>query len=389
MKSEMKHWRAAILLLVVCAALALRALLQPAPVGSSVAAIEVGDALGSASSAGYARAYAPRSFVFPADHAAHPDFRNEWWYFTGNLRDPAGRAFGYQLTLFRIAIAPGAPAEDSAWRTHTVYMGHFAISDLGAARHLGFERYSRAALGLAGSTTTPLAIWLEDWRIEAGDGANPRWHLQAAAKDVTLQLTLEPVRAIVLQGDDGLSRKSAEPGNASYYYSVPRLTTQGTLTLDGQRFAVSGQSWLDREWSTSALGSGQSGWDWFALQFDDGRELMYYRLRRSDGGSDPLSAGTLSSAAGILRHLHSTDLTLEARGEWRSPYSGLRYPAGWHLAVPAAGIDVQVVPKLAEQEMRLSVHYWEGAVSVTDAQGRRLGEGYLEMTQDGPAVRTR
>lgn len=355
-------------------------------------ATAVSAALGGGSDGAWARAYAPRPFTFPADHGAHADFRNEWWYVTGHLRAADGRRFGYQFTLFRIGLHPGPLPADSAWRAQQWYLGHFAISALDGGRHQARERYSRAALDLAGATREPLAIWLEDWRLDGGPDAGFPMRLRARDGGLSLDLQLTPLAPVVLQGEDGLSRKSSEPGNASYYYSFPRLASRGTLSLDGRNpaLAVEGTSWLDREWSTSALGPGQSGWDWFALQLADGRNLMLYRLRRSDGTTDPHSAGTLSDATGRTTRLTASGFTLTPEGRWTSPDGAAHYPAGWRLDIPSLGLKLRVRPQLADQEMRLSVRYWEGAVAVDghDAQGPVHGEGYLEMTryEDGPAV---
>ncbi len=353
------------------------------PSSEPTGAVAVSAALGGDDNAGYERAYQPRPFEFPADHGPHPAFRNEWWYVTGHLADAAGRWFGYQLTLFRIALSPTAPAADSVWRTNQVYMGHFALTDVAGNRHHHFERFSRGALGLAGAQATPFRVWLEDWALTGAETALFPLRIHAQEGEITLDLTLDAGKSVVLQGDRGLSQKSAEPGNASYYYSHTRMPTQGTVGVAGQRFTVSGASWLDREWSTSALGPEQSGWDWFALQLDDGRELMFYRLRRKDGGMDPFSTGALVAADGQTRRLRANDVELQPLGEWVSPHTRDRYPAGWRLRWPAEKLDLTITPKVADQEMRLTVRYWEGAVAVSGQAGERTvsGQGYLEMTQ--------
>lgn len=356
-----------------------------AEVTPSTTAMTVGSALGgdNTDTAGYDRAYQPRPFVFPADHGAHPSFRNEWWYVTGNLMDATGRPFGYQLTLFRIALAPTPPLTDSAWRTQQIYMGHFALTDVQGKKHHAFERFSREAIGLAGAQLKPLRVWLDDWALSGTDHDLFPLRVHARQDAVALDLTLNPLKPIVLQGDQGLSQKSAEPGNASYYYSYTRLSTQGTVQVGENTFQVTGASWLDREWSTSALGPDQSGWDWFALQLDDGRELMLYRMRRKDGGTDRFSRGMLITAAGQARTLSWNEVDLQPTGEWSSPTTGDRYPAGWRLRLPAEDLDLTITPKVADQEMRLTVHYWEGAVAVDGRFGdqRLSGQGYLEMTR--------
>src|SRR5204863_2426117 len=240
--------------------------------------------------AGFTRALAPRALSFPSDHGPHPEFRTEWWYYTGNLRTAAGRHFGFQLTFFRIALAPGAVVRASAWATRQLYFAHFAVSDVAGARFHAFRRGSREALGLAGASASPFRVWIEDWSAE-GDGSSAR--LRASGGDVALDLELSAAKPIVAQGDRGLSRKGPEPGNASFYYSLTRMPARGIVRLGREILEVSGEAWMDREWSTSALAPGVQGWDWFALQLDDGRELMFYLLRRRDGGVDPFSAGTL------------------------------------------------------------------------------------------------
>jgi len=353
--------------------------------------ITVGSALGGGDHAGYQRADQPRPFHFPADHGPHPEFRNEWWYVTGNLADATGRQFGYQLTLFRIALSPDQPVMDSAWRTNQVYMGHFALTDVSGEKHHGFERFSRGAAGLAGAQATPFRVWLEDWELSGTEADAFPLRLRVREGDIALDLTLQAGKPVVLQGDRGLSQKSAEPGNASYYYSHTRLPTRGTVDLNGQTFTVQGSSWLDREWSTSALGPEQSGWDWFALQLDDGRDLMFYRLRRKDGGMDSFSKGVLVDAGGQTRLLRGNAVDLQPLGEWTSPQSGDRYPAAWRLRLPGEGLDLTVTPKVANQEMRLTVRYWEGAVAVSGRAGEDNihGQGYLEMTRYEPVASIR
>ena len=371
------------LLLAVALVVAMTAYLfwpRPNPIES----IAVRSALGAGDdNTGYQRAYQPRPFEFPADHGPHSDFRNEWWYVTGNLVDAAGRQFGYQLTLFRIALAPTTPVEDSAWRTNQIYMGHFALTDVQGKQHHAFERFSRGAVGLAGAQAAPFRVWLEDWALTGTESDAFPMRVRAREGNVEIDLSLNTAKPVVLQGDRGLSQKSAEPGNASYYYSYTRLPTRGTVRVGETTFAVEGASWLDREWSTSALGSEQSGWDWFALQLDDGRDLMFYRLRRKDGGTDPHSKGVLVAADGRTRLLGWSEVTLQPLGEWVSPKTGDRYPARWRLRLPAENLDLTVTPKVADQEMRLTVRYWEGAVAVNGRAGERKtgGQGYLEMTR--------
>jgi predicted secreted hydrolase len=356
---------------------------DPQPSGTAPLALE--SVLGDSDTRGYARARVVRPFRFPQDHGPHPAFRSEWWYFTGNLEDINGRRFGYQWTVFRFALQPEIGERASAWAARQVYMGHFTVTDVERTRFHSFERLTREALGLAGAQAAPFRVWIEDWSV-ATDESSGGWRLQAAAPAAAIDLKLAPLKPVVLQGDRGLSRKSATPGNASYYYSVPRLATRGTLTLGGQVFQVHGSSWLDREWSTSALDADQAGWDWFGLQLADDTELMFYQLRRRDGGVDPHSGGSFVDAQGNPQPLAADEVELTALETWDSPHGG-RYPARWRLRVASLALELEISPLLADQELDLSVRYWEGAVRIT---GRRAGQpvsgyGYAELTGYTPA----
>lgn len=361
-------------------------LLQTPRIAEQGNVVSVSEALGGAPGKGFIRAAVPRRFTFPGDHGPHPGFRTEWWYFTGNLQTGRGQRFGYQLTFFRVALAPEPVVRSSPWGANEIFMAHFAVTDLDGKRFYHAERFSRAALGLAGAGGRPLAVRLEDWSVRE-TSAQP-WSMELLARDgdLAVDFRLRSIKAVVLNGDGGLSRKGGDPGNASYYYSIPRLATTGTIRFGAESFSVSGLSWLDREWSTSALEADQVGWDWFALQLDDGRDLMFYRLRRRDGTADPFSSGTLVAADGTSRHLARDDVHLAIADWWTSPASGSRYPSRWRLQVPAAGLDLEIVPLLAEQELLTSVRYWEGAVAVRGISPEAAGgSGYLEMTGYGAA----
>src|SRR5262249_50888151 len=224
------------------------------------------------------------------------------------------------------------------------------------------------ALGLAGAQGEPFRVWIGDWSADAVDGQAPPMRLRAMRDDVAIDLILQEGRPPVLQGDRGLSRKSAEPGNASYYYSLPRMPATGTVRLGNERLAVTGAAWMDREWSTSALGRDQIGWDWLALQLADGRDIMLYQLRRTDGSADPASSGTVSGPTGEPRPLRLGDASLTVLDHWRSPRSGALYPSRWRLRIPSEGLDLEITPLLADQELDVSFRYWEGAVSVSGSQ---------------------
>ena len=352
--------------------------------------------------AGFARALSPRAFSFPADHGPHPEFRTEWWYYTGNLQTVSGRRFGFQLTVFREALAPHPAPRASAWAASQVYLAHFALSDIEGRRFHSFERTSRGALGLAGAQATPFRTWVETWSATGpplgtgATGAASATPMRLVAQEgdgedaAAIDLTLDQGKPPVLQGDRGLSRKGAEPGQASYYYSLTRMPARGTVRAGGETFPVAGLAWMDREWSTSSLGRDQVGWDWLALQLGDGRELMLYRLRRRDGSADPASQGTLVLPDGSSRPLPWSAVRLSSSDTWTSPRSGARYPARWRLAIPSEGLDLDVRPYVADQELDTSFRYWEGAVGVSGtASGRPIsGSGYVELTGYGEEAAT-
>lgn len=368
----------------------------PAERGAPRAALSVPDAMSAGGAEGYERASEPRTFSFPADHGPHPGFRTEWWYFTGNLEADGARRLGYQLTLFRNALAPpgdGVGERPSAWATRQAWLAHFAVTDAGTGSFRSADRAARGALRLAGAEVTAagLRARVEDWSVEpvAGDrrageagGGLGTLRLRAARDGAAIDLVVTPLGPPVLHGDRGLSRKGGEPGNASYYYSIPRLATAGTVWLDGEGMHVDGLSWLDREWSTSALGDDQVGWDWFSLQLSDGRDLMLFRLRRRDGEADPASSGTLVEPSGEVRHLPAGAAGVEVLDRWRSPRSGALYPSAWRIRVPEAALDLTVEPLVADQELDVGFRYWEGAVELIGTSAGRTvtGRGYAELT---------
>jgi predicted secreted hydrolase len=323
-------------------------------------------------------------FRFPADHASHPEYRIEWWYYTGNVDTATGRRFGYQVTFFRVGIV-AAPRSASAWAVRDVFMTHVAISDPVGRRYRFAERLNRSGPGLAGARTDRYEVWNDDWSAQL-DAAG-RHVLKTATTGVAVDLVLEPGKPPAINGRDGISQKGATPGNASHYYSLTRMPTAGSLSIDGERYEVTGTSWMDHEFGTSFLEAGQQGWDWFALHLDDGTDLMLYRLRREDGSRDPHSSGTLVRPDGRAVALVAADFTLQPAGpEFRSPASGARYPVAWRLAVPREGLSLTVSTPLADQELRTGrstgLAYWEGLVDVSGTGAGRpvRGRGYLEMT---------
>ncbi|MGE0467979.1 MAG: lipocalin-like domain-containing protein [Nitrospira sp.] len=326
-------------------------------------------------------------YNFPKDHGSHPSYRTEWWYYTGHLRSKTGRSFGFELTFFR----RGVPPEDiktlpSKWSIKHIYLAHFAVTDITGKQFHFSEKLSREGLGKAGADESRLRVWIDDWRAEAS--TDPSGNHTLAARDQThaLALTLEPAKPPVAHGSDGISRKGGDKGQASHYYSFTRLKTTGSLTINGERFEVSGFSWMDHEFGSSDLGADQVGWDWFSIQLEDNTELMLYRMRRKDGSSDLASSGTVVSTDGRTRHLEVTDFEIESTATWTSSESKATYPSRWQLRFPALDLVLDVIPLFADQELRTSrstkVSYWEGAVAVTGTkQGRPIkGQGYVELT---------
>ena len=329
---------------------------------------------------GFARAIAPRDWQFPRDHGSHPDFQTEWWYYTGNLAAPDGRRFGFQFTIFRRAISPLAFASDSEFRTNDIYLAHFTISDIAAQAFYHDLRYARGAAGLAGATSDPdYRVWLEDWTISGENPAATETRITAQSTDFAIDLHLQQVKPPALQGDRGLSQKSAAIGNASYYYSLSRLLTDGTITIGTETYAVSGHTWMDHEFSTSALGPAAQGWDWFGLIFADDTELMVGQIRLTSGDIDPNFGGLLIYPDGSTRFLTASDIKITATNTWRSPHSEAVYPAAWTIDIAGAdGFRIQVTPLQADQELHSAdIVYWEGAVSIS---GDKTGYGYAELT---------
>lgn len=353
------------------------------------AAVRVGAALlllGAAclplGAAEYRRALPGYRYTFPRDHGAHPDFRTEWWYYTGHLAAGDGRRFGYQLTFFRSALEQQG-ANPSRWAARNLYLAHFAVSDVTGRRlHLA-ERLAREGLGEAGGEREGLKVWIGDWEAVA-EGAAHR--LRAREGSFAIDLRLEPAKPLVVHGRDGVSQKAEGPGHASHYYSFPRLKTAGTLVAEGRSLKVTGQSWMDHEFGSAQLREDQVGWDWFSLQLDNGFEVMLYLLRHGDGRADPHSSGTLVHPDGRAQHLRRDDFAVEVLERWKSPRSPGLYPIRWRIRVPRAALDVTVAPLFPDQELDTAkstrVIYWEGASRVEGTMAGKAvrGDAYVEMT---------
>ncbi len=317
-------------------------------------------------------------YAFPRDHFNHPDFRTEWWYYTGNLETPDGRPFGYELTFFRQAVSR-EEKESSPWVVQDVYLAHLALSDIQGSRFHHAERLNRAGPGIAGISFEDQLIWNGNWQVRwQGD----QQQLRAVAEDFSFSLDLDPAKPHVIHGENGISQKSAGAGEASHYIAFTRLRTSGEIRINGKKLAVTGNSWMDHEFfSHSMSGKDIQGWDWFSLQFNDDTELMLYQLRAPDGNPTPFSSGTLIDKQGRTRHLRLDEFTMIPGRRWKSPATDGSYPLEWKIRVPAAGIDLEIRAAMDQQELvsrnQYSPSYWEGAVSIS---GTRKGSGYLEMT---------
>jgi predicted secreted hydrolase len=331
-------------------------------------------------------------WAFPRDHWAHDGYRTEWWYFTGNLGD----RFAYQFTLFRIGVVTERPALASAWTAASFVLGHAALTDLKAKRHwfsealyreipllAGFGQFPDPRIGWSRAPAGTDGVWSLDWNGEGFD---------FAAKDDSegfgFRLSTRPKKSLVLQGPGGLSRKGENEEAASLYYSFTRLETLGEIALGDERFEVEGESWMDKEFSSSQLGESQVGWDWFSLRLDDGRELMLYMMRSESGAVD-YANGTLVDEKGEASYLDRSSFGVEVLDHWTSPSTSARYPSKWRIEV--AGLDIRVSAVVSDQENRSrlprGVFYWEGAVSVETADGKAIGRGFVEMTGYGKGNR--
>lgn len=355
----------------------------------------------SGQDSGFKQALQPSEFHFPRDHLAHQAYKTEWWYFSGNLSSgnmsPDNlqghdnvQKFAYQFTLFRFALLPDGRSQQGAsvWRSNNIYMAHIALTDINGEKFYQQERFSRDGLGLAGvgkKDDGSLQFWLNDWRVQslAAEQLFPL-KLHIKDKEFVLNLQLEPAKPFVLQGDKGLSQKSSQ--HASYYYSYTRLNSMGEIKIGNKTFQVSGNSWFDREWSTSSLAKNQQGWDWFALHLNDGSDLMLYQMRKKDGAKDSYSSGVVVDSQGKSKHLQASQFQITAIDFWQSPASGIRYPVSWLLLIPEKNIKLTVSAQLKQQEWSkaggFSFNYWEGSVAVngTIDQQPVSGSGYLEMT---------
>ncbi|ACD84495.1 Predicted secreted hydrolase [Methylacidiphilum infernorum V4] len=331
----------------------------------------------------------PWSWLFPRDHGSHPEFQTEWWYFTGNLYGPKEEPFGFQWTLFRQGVFGSPPLKISRWALRDVYFAHFALSDIQRKKFYAYEKADRGALGLAGATVGDMGGWIRGWELKSKksteSGSREKFHISAQEEAVAIDLELEAQKPPVLHGENGLSRKADQEGCASYYYSFSRLKTQGLIRVSNKTWKVLGTSWFDHEFTTHSLGKNEVGWDWFAIQLDTDEELMLYCLRTREGGFDLNSGGTWIGKKAI-RHLTLRDFKITPTSFWKSPHTAALYPAGWKVQLGDPEMEIEITPKMADQELVLNqlgfLAYWEGAVSVKGKKENNPihGEGYVELT---------
>lgn len=344
---------------------------------------------------GYDRALPGYDFEFPRDHFSHPSFQVEWWYYTGNVLTAEGRAFGYELTFFRLGVAEdrddetgGGSGKSTAWDLDDVYLAHFALSDIVNERFHKTERLNRAGPGLAGADLDQARIWNGNWEVRwlAPDSPLGMQRLRAISEDFSVDLELTPLKPPVIQGENGVSQKAEGVGRASHYVSFTRLSASGTIDLLGEEHEVEGLAWMDHEFSTESMGPEQAGWDWMSIQLDNGEELMLYRMRLKDGTADPASSGTFVDRQGKAIHLDWSEIEMTPGEPWLSPRTGGRYPQRWKVSLPRLQLELECRARFADQEVvsrrELSPTYWEGAVVYSGRRGNSdvSGLGYLEMT---------
>lgn len=345
--------------------------------------IEITSVLSSNEDNSFQKAIEKRMFAFPEDFYPKTDFRNEWWYFTGNLESKDGRQFGYQFTIFRNSLI-NKNIDSKKWESNEIYMCHFAISDIEQDKFYSYESLSRGLKPLAffDSMEKKINVEINYFKFDYNPSKKQtNFKIYSSAKGIELELSLESKKPIVLQGEDGLSQKSSARGNASYYFSITKLKTTGRIKIKDNEFYVTGYSWFDREWSTSSLDTNQVGWDWFSLQLNNNYELMFYALRERDGSFDEVSSGNIIHPDGSVEKLKIEQVKLTIQNYWTNP-DGIKYPAAWKFEIPDKNTILFITPLMNNQEHRLSFRYWEGTVSIKGKlKGSDVsGKGYVELT---------
>jgi predicted secreted hydrolase len=350
--------------------------------------------------AGKTDAPARRAPTFPRDHGSHPDTRIEWWYITGHARSGAGqdaRTWGFQLTFFRTRIADTQQLQ-SKFAARQLLFAHAALSDLSGRRFLHDQRIARQGFGVAEASESDLDVRLQDWRLVRRNGT---YQARIVAKDFALDLDFSPNGPVLLQGDQGWSRKGPQAQQASHYYSHPQLAVQGHVALNGQRLAVSGTggrdvdsgrftpvdgaAWLDHEWSDSLLDPDAVGWDWMGINLFDGSALTAFRIRNKNGATlwDGGSFRHPKLNDGIKPYVFAPgEAIFQAVRGWKSPRTQTTYPVEWLVRTPAENYVLRAVLDDQELDSRNSTGaiYWEGLCDLFDSQRQHVGRGYLEMT---------
>ncbi len=331
----------------------------------------------------YQLALPGRRLTFPADHYSHPDFKTEWWYYTGHLETESGKRYGYQVTFFRFGVRDRQNETQEQPLFSELYMAHFALSDIAAKKFTYRERINRGYGERAGAATDRYLVWNEDWKVE-GDARNHS--IEMKDRGTQLRLALKSQKPPVLHGKNGLSQKGEGEGRASYYYSLTRMQTEGELTIDGKKEKVRGLTWMDHEFGSNQLREDQVGWDWFSIQLDNDTEVMLYLIRRKDGSPDPYSSGTLVNGNGTTKHLALKDFRVEVLNRWKSPKSSATYPMKWKVTIPSEEVELEINPAFPDQELITNrstrVTYWEGAARINGTVRKQpvSGLGYVEMT---------
>jgi len=318
-----------------------------------------------------------RALQFPRDFGSHPDLHTEWWYITGHAKAAGGREFGFQVTFFRSRVEATQDMR-SAFAAKNLVFAHAAVTDLEGRVLLHDQRIARAGFGVAEASETDTAVRIRDWSLVREGGV---YVARIPAGEFMLDLRFTPTQPVLLQGNAGLSRKGPDESQASYYYSEPQLRAQGKLTLKGQPFEVDGAAWLDHEWSQALMHPEAVGWDWIGMNLDDGSALTAFHLRRADG-SALWGGGSFRPRDGVARIFRNDEVRFESLKTWDSPRTQARYPTQWRVQTPAGNFEVRALLDDQELDSRGSTGgvYWEGLSDLLDAQGRRVGRGYLEMT---------
>ena len=327
--------------------------------------------------------YGSSDFYFPKDYGSHNNFRTEWWYLSGNLTSKNGRRFGYEFTIFRNSLAWSKT--NKKVENDQRYMAHFAVTDLSNNKFYYEEKFSLGSEGLAGASSNPIKFWLSDWIVQGSykdeNYAKPDFHIKAATEKYSVDLNLSSIKPIILQGDNGISRKGPGPDNFSHYYSLTRISTSGIVKINGEQFDVSGLSWMDHEWSNASLGRNELGWNWFSIQLNNNSEIMFYQFHGKENTNNKFDQGTLILENGKSEKLKAGDVKIEAVGYWESKIHSI-YPSGWKFSIPSRNISLTLTPSVKDQELELLINYWEGSVSVKGRINDKevQGDGYVELT---------